>query len=96
MIYKFQLGVNTIIECLARNTPIIVNKCPPAVELLGETYPLYLCSDNTDYISLNLEINNLLNDPDIIRKTYDYLTEINKNNENNIITKAADASTKLI
>lgn len=32
---------NTIIECIVRNTPIIVNKIPAVVEYLGEDYPLY-------------------------------------------------------
>lgn len=31
---------NTIIEAIARNTPIIVNRHPAAVEYLGEDYPL--------------------------------------------------------
>lgn len=32
---------NTIIECIVRDTPIIVNRIPPTVELLGEDYPLF-------------------------------------------------------
>ena len=34
-------AVNTIIECIVRNTPIIVNKLPAVVEYLGINYPLY-------------------------------------------------------
>jgi hypothetical protein len=34
-------AVNTIIECIRRRTPIIVNKIPSTVELLGEHYPFY-------------------------------------------------------
>lgn len=34
-------AVNTIIECIVRNTPIIINKIPAVVEVLGENYPLY-------------------------------------------------------
>ena len=34
-------GVNTIIECIMRNTPIIINKLPAVVEYLGPNYPLY-------------------------------------------------------
>jgi len=37
---------NVIIECMIRNTPLIVNKIEPVVELLGENYPLY--SDDTN------------------------------------------------
>jgi hypothetical protein len=32
---------NTIIECIIRNTPIIVNKLDSVIEYLGEDYPLY-------------------------------------------------------
>lgn len=37
---------NTIIECIARNTPIIVNKHAAIVEYLGENYPLYFNNSN--------------------------------------------------
>ena len=32
---------NTLIECIVRNTPIIVNPLPAVVEYLGADYPLY-------------------------------------------------------
>lgn len=32
-------AVNTIIECIARGTPVIVNRLPAIVEYLGSTYP---------------------------------------------------------
>jgi hypothetical protein len=32
---------NTIIECIVRDTPVVVNRIPPTVELLGEDYPLF-------------------------------------------------------
>jgi hypothetical protein len=32
---------NAIVECIIRNTPIIVNKLPGVVDYLGENYPLY-------------------------------------------------------
>jgi hypothetical protein len=32
---------NAIIECIARNTPLLVNKHPAVVEYLGEDYPFY-------------------------------------------------------
>jgi len=35
-------AINTILECLVRQTPIIVNKHPAVVEILGDDYPLYL------------------------------------------------------
>ena len=42
-------AINTLIECIARNTPIIINKHPSVVELLGEKYPLYF-DDDSDLI----------------------------------------------
>ena len=32
---------NAVIECIVRNTPVLVNKIPPIVELLGPNYPFY-------------------------------------------------------
>jgi hypothetical protein len=32
---------NVVVECIARNTPIIVNRHPAVAEYLGEGYPLY-------------------------------------------------------
>jgi hypothetical protein len=69
--------VNTIIECIIRNTPIIVNKHPSAVELLGEKYPLYYKNSN-DYIKMNNEINSLLDDPFSIYYAYKYLKNMDK------------------
>lgn len=34
-------AANTLLECMARNTPILVNRHPAVVEYLGEDYPLY-------------------------------------------------------
>jgi Polysaccharide pyruvyl transferase len=34
-------AINTVIECFVRNTPMIVNRHPAVVEILGEDYPLY-------------------------------------------------------
>jgi hypothetical protein len=35
---------NTIVECIARNTPILVNPLAPVVEYLGSGYPFYFSS----------------------------------------------------
>ncbi|MDQ1352852.1 MAG: hypothetical protein QG657_3158 [Acidobacteriota bacterium] len=35
---------NTVIECLARNTPLLVNPIEPVKEYLGEDYPFYFSS----------------------------------------------------
>jgi hypothetical protein len=34
-------AINVLIECMARETPIVINKIPPVIELLGLEYPLY-------------------------------------------------------
>jgi len=56
---------NTIIECLARNTPLLVNRLESVLEYLGEEYPFY-------YDSLD-EAENKLNDIDLIYQTHDYM-----------------------
>jgi hypothetical protein len=61
---------------MARNTPIIINKHPAVVELLGENYPLYYQSDN--YFMMNQEINELLANPKNILNAYKYLRKIDK------------------
>ena len=35
---------NTVVECIARNTPLLVNKIPSVVEYLGPDYPFYYSS----------------------------------------------------
>lgn len=86
-------AVNTVIECIVRSTPIIVNKHPAVVELLGEKYPLYFKNDNK---YLDIEINNILSNDKLIRNAHNYLKSMDKNsfyintfvNEfHNIITK---------
>ena len=44
-------AVNTVIECIVRNTPIIVNRHPAVVELLGNHYPLYY--DSLSFINIS-------------------------------------------
>jgi len=87
-------AVNTVIECIVRSTPIIINKHPAVVELLGEKYPLYF--NNTHYSTMDIEINNLLSNDKLIRNAHNYLKSMDKNvfyintfvNEfHNIITK---------
>jgi len=56
---------NTVIECLARNTPLLVNPIEPVIEYLGEDYPFY-------YSSLE-EAARKLEDLDLIYKTHRYL-----------------------
>ncbi len=56
---------NTIIECIARNTPLLVNPLEPVVEYLGPEYPFYF-SDLK-------EAAEKAEDFDIVYKTYRYL-----------------------
>jgi hypothetical protein len=72
-------AVNTVIECIVRATPIIVNKHPAVIELLGESYPLYFISNHDDYNGINLEINNILQTDKLIRRAHNYLKRQNLN-----------------
>jgi len=57
----------TVVECLARNTPILINKLPGVVDYLGQDYPFY-------YSSLE-EAAEKLNDDRLIQETVTYLQE---------------------
>jgi hypothetical protein len=75
-------AVNTLIECIVRNTPIIINKLPAVVEYLGTDYPLY-------YNNIN-EVPSLLKRRwfnNKIKKAHKYLKCMNKDflNINNFI-----------
>ncbi len=58
----------TIIECIVRATPIVVNKIPDTIALLGENYPLY-------YTSVDM-ISNLLS-LEMVTKAHKYLIKLN-------------------
>ncbi len=66
-------AVNTLIECIVRNTPIIINKLPAVVEYLGENYPLYY--NNIDEVPLLLKRRWFNNK---IKKAHKYLKQMNK------------------
>ncbi|AYV76630.1 MAG: putative WcaK-like polysaccharide pyruvyl transferase [Terrestrivirus sp.] len=61
---------NTVIECIARNTPILVNKLPAIVEVLGPHYPFY-------YESIE-EANYKLSDYNYINEAHHYLKSMDK------------------
>ena len=61
---------NTVLECIIRNTPILVNKMAALVEYLGEQYPLYF-----DKIS---DAENILSNPSLILEAHEYLKRIDK------------------
>ena len=58
---------NTVIECMARNTPLLVNPIEPVIEYLGEDYPFYF--DSLDEAAKKAE------DLDLVLKTHQYLLD---------------------
>jgi glycosyltransferase involved in cell wall biosynthesis len=56
----------TVVECIVRNTPILINRLPGVVEYLGEDYPFY-------YSSME-EAEAKLQQPALIRQTSQYLS----------------------
>jgi hypothetical protein len=63
-------AVNTIIECIMRNTPILVNPIDAALEFLGPEYPLF-------YGSM-YEASKILENTELIRQGYLYLVNMDK------------------
>ncbi|NEO87712.1 MAG: glycosyltransferase family 1 protein [Spirulina sp. SIO3F2] len=61
---------NTIVECIARNTPLLVNPLPAVIEYLGSEYPLYF-SDLE-------EAAQKVSDIDLIEQTWHYLKNLPK------------------
>jgi hypothetical protein len=63
-------AVNTVIECAVRATPLLVNKLPAVVEILGDQYPLYY-EDLTD-------ASVILKNTSLIKSAHEYLCKIDK------------------
>jgi len=63
-------AVNTILECIARNTPILVNRLPATEEYLGRDYPLFYDSYEHAYELLSNDKN--------IKNGYKYLIKMDK------------------
>ena len=61
---------NTIVECMAMNTPVIVNRLPAIEEYLGKDYPLF-------YNTLE-ESNELLHSFDRLKEGHLYLKKLDK------------------
>jgi hypothetical protein len=59
-------AVNTILECIVRNTPVLVNKIPAVIEMLGEDYPFYYTN--------NIEAIRKVTDYNLINETWEYLS----------------------
>ncbi len=60
---------NTIIECIARNTPIICKKTEATIEYLGDNYPLFFNELDDVYELLSVEK---------IKECFEYLENMNK------------------
>jgi hypothetical protein len=56
---------NAVVECIARATPLLVNRIPPVVEYLGADYPFY-------FDSLEEAAAKAL-DFDLVQRTHEYL-----------------------
>lgn len=67
-------AANTIIECIVRNTPILVNPLPAVVEYLGRGYPFYYSS----FAEAAFKCTNI----DMIRDAHFYLKKMDKSNLN--------------
>jgi len=61
---------NTVIECIVRNTPILINPHPAVVEVLGKSYPFY-------YRTME-EASEKSNDLTLIKLTHYYLRSMSK------------------
>jgi hypothetical protein len=63
-------AVNTVLECIVRNTPLIVNRLPAIEEYLGPDYPLY-------YNDID-EVPEILKNKNLIVRANSYLSNMNK------------------
>jgi len=61
---------NTLIECVMRNTPIIINRLEGVEEIVGSEYPLFY--DNI------VEAGEIITDINKIKKGYEYLVKLDK------------------
>ena len=70
IVYSNVLNGSAIVqlnECIVRNTPIVINRHPAVVELLGVDYPLYFNDDKELVLSTNQ-----------IKKAHEYLVKLTK------------------
>jgi hypothetical protein len=61
---------NTLIECIVRHTPVLVNPLSPVIEYLGERYPFYF--QTLDEAAAKAE------DFDLLRQAHEYLAALPK------------------
>lgn len=60
---------NTILECIVRSTPILLNRIPPTIELMGEDYPLFYNSVEEAVSILTIEN---------VAKAFEYISKMDK------------------
>lgn len=63
-------AVNTVVECIARATPIFVNRLPALEELLGRDYPGFYASRN--------EVPIMLSDRGRVQRMHDWLRALDR------------------
>lgn len=70
-------GCNTLVECIVRNTPVLVNPMAAIVEYLGEDYPMYFTSydEAKKKQGLYLQAHEYLKTLDKQKLTYEYFVE---------------------
>lgn len=76
-------AVNTVLECIIRHTPVIVNRHPAVVEVLGDTYPLYYDSFSLDdpcgWVRMCNQVMEMWKNTDVIYRAHVHLRQMDKN-----------------
>lgn len=73
---------NAVIECIARCTPMLINRLPAVREYLGDEYPLYFSTYD--------EAEEKLKNTDLIRRAAEYLREFPQRSQIFLTTFARD------
>jgi hypothetical protein len=76
---------NTVLECILRQTPILVNKIPATIYYLGENYPMFF--EKLEDIPNLITIQN-------IKKTHNYLKTVDTINTNEFISRVVNILNK--
>lgn len=72
-------AINTLLECFVRNTPMIINRHPAVVEVLGEEYPLYYTLDaSIGNTQPQPSVSQLLSHPCCVWDAHCYLAKMDK------------------
>ena len=78
-------AVNTLIECVVRNTPIVINKLPAIVEVLGSDYPLFY--NNLDEATNIINYKNIMSTIQIEEFDKTFIQSKKWNNSNYFLNK---------